>query len=104
MKSVLNDSELLRLYRGFFVFGDSASLKILFELSHYGEKNFTELRSELDINPATLTKKLKLLSELELIVADRTHDRLRVYYSLHRHSKSLKKFLDSFERLSGELL
>ncbi len=103
MKSNIPEGKLLNLYRAFFILGDSATLKIVYELERYGEKNFSELRDELEINPATLSKKLKLLLESGLIAADRTHDHLRVYYSLNNHQKPLRRFLDSLERLAGEL-
>jgi DNA-binding HxlR family transcriptional regulator len=103
MKKQLTEKQLIVLYRGFYIFGDSACLKILYELDRYGEKNFTELRDELQINPATLTKKLKLLVECGIVSADRTHDHLRVFYSINNHQKTLKRFLDAFERLSGGL-
>lgn len=103
MKKQLNEKQLVSLYRAFFIFGDTASLKILYELDRYGEKNFTELRDELEINPATLTKKLKLLVEVGIVTADRSHDHLRVYYAINNHQKPLKRFLDALERLSSEL-
>lgn len=103
MKDHLTDKQLLVLLRGFFVLGDSTVLKILYELERYGEKNFTELRDQLDINPATLSKKLRLLIEVGLISADRTHDHLRVYYSISQYRKPLRRFLDSLERLAADL-
>lgn len=89
--------------RGFFLLGDSTILKVLYELERYGEKNFSELRDELDINPATLSKKLKLLVEIGLVASDRTHDHLRVYYSINKHQRALRRFLDTFERLTSDL-
>ena len=103
MKKQMDEQQLVPLYRGFYIFGDAAILKILYELERYGEKNFSELRDELDINPATLTKKLKLLVETGLVAADRTHDHLRVYYAINDHQRPLKRFLDALERLSGDL-
>jgi DNA-binding HxlR family transcriptional regulator len=99
----MDSKQLLKLYRTFFVLGDEASLKILFELERYGERNFSELKNNLSINPSTLSKKLKILTQFGLIAADKTHDHLRVYYSLHEHQKPLKRVLDSMERLSGDL-
>jgi DNA-binding HxlR family transcriptional regulator len=72
-------------------------------LERYGEKTFSQLRDELKINPATLSKKLKLLTKAELISPDKSHDHLRVFYNLHLHQKSIKKVLDSLERLSAEI-
>lgn len=103
MKHNLTEKELLSLHRGFFIFGDSACLKILYELERYGEKNFTELKDELDVNPSTLTKKLRLLTEANIITADKSRDKLRIYYSLANHEKSIKRFVDAFERLSYDL-
>ncbi len=103
MKDHLSDKQLLVLLRGFFVLGDSTVLKILFELERYGEKNFTELRDQLEINPATLSKKLRLLNEVGLISSDRTHDHLRVYYSISQHQKPLRRMLDALERLANDL-
>jgi len=103
MKNQMSPNQYQLIQRGFFILGDSACLKILYELERYGEKTFSELRDELELNPSTLTKKLKLLVECGLAVADRTHDHLRVYYSINNHRKPLKRFLDSLERLSGDL-
>lgn len=97
------DKNLVNLHRAFFIFGDSTSLKILFELDRYGEKTFTQLRDDLRINPATLSKKLKLLTKVKLISPDKSHDNLRVFYGLYEHQKSLKRLLDSIERISADI-
>ena len=99
----MNNKEVLKLYRTFYILGDNTNLKILFELDRYGEKTFTELKNNLSINPATLSKKLKILTQVGLIAPDKSHDFLRVYYSLHNNQRSLKKILDSIERMSAEL-
>lgn len=103
MKKQLSEKQLVPLYRGFFIFGDSATLKILYELERYGEKTFSELRDELEINPATLSKKLKVLTQVGLVLPDRTHDQLRVYYSINKHQRPVKRLLDALERISLEL-
>lgn len=99
----MNNSDTLKLFRAFYVFGDSTNLKILFELDRYGEKTFTELKNNLSINPATLSKKLKILTQLGLIAPDKSHDKLRVFYSLNENQRGVKKILESIERLSTEL-
>ena len=99
----MSEKDLVKLYRTFFILGDSASLKILFELERYGEKTFTELKNNLHINPATLSKKLKILTQVKLIVPDKSHDHLRVFYSLHENQRPLKRVLDSLERLSHDI-
>jgi DNA-binding HxlR family transcriptional regulator len=99
----MTEKELIKLYRAFYIFGDQTSLKILFELERYGEKTFTDLKNNLSINPATLSKKLKLLTQIGLVAPDKSHDHLRVYYGLHQHQRPLKRLLDSVERISLEL-
>lgn len=99
----MSDKDLISLYRTFFILGDNASLKILFELERYGEKTFSELRDNLKINPATLSKKLKILTQVGLIAPDKSHDHLRVFYTLNDHQKPVKRVLDALERLSTEL-
>lgn len=103
MRTHLKEADLVTLHRGFFVLGDATCMKILYELDRFGEKNFTELRYELDVNPATLSKKLKLLTQVGLVAADRTHDHLRVYYSIAGHQRPLRRLLDAFERLTHDL-
>ncbi len=103
MKNQLPDAKLLALLRGFYVFGDASVLKIVYELDRYGERNFSELRDELQINPSTLSKKLRMLTDVGLIASDRTHDNLRVYYAIVQHQKPLRRFLDSLEKLSQEI-
>ncbi len=103
LKDHLDDKQLLSLYRGIFIIGDNASLKILYELERFGEKNFTELREQLGINPSTLSKKLRILTEVGIVSPDRTHDHLRVYYSVAKHQRPLKRLLDALERLSNDL-
>ena len=99
----MSDKDLVKLYRAFFVLGDSSSLKILFELERYGEKTFTELKNNLGINPATLSKKLKILVQVGLVAPDKSHDHLRVFYSLHDHQRPLKRVLDAIERISHDI-
>jgi DNA-binding HxlR family transcriptional regulator len=99
----MDNEQLLRVYRTFFVLGDATSLKILYELDRYGERTFTQLKNNLKINPASLSKKLKILMQFGLVASDKTHDHLRVFYSLHNHQRSIRKVLDSFERLAEEL-
>ncbi len=99
----MDEKALIKLYRTFFIIGDSTSLKILFELERYGDKTFTELKDNLQINPATLSKKLKLLTQVGFVSPDKSHDHLRVFYSLNLHQRHLKKVLDSIERLSADL-
>lgn len=99
----MNNQELLQLYRSFHLLGDAHILKILYKLDSEGEQTFSELRDGLGINPRTLSSKLTLLKNAEFVSADRTHDRLRVYYSLHLHQRGIKRILDAYERFASEL-
>jgi DNA-binding HxlR family transcriptional regulator len=99
----MNNRDTLKLYRAFYVLGDNTNLKILFELDRYGEKTFTELKNNLSINPATLSKKLKILTQVGLISPDKSHDKLRVFYALSENQKGVKKILESIERLSVDI-
>lgn len=96
----MTDKDLLKLYQAFFVLGDNTNLKILFHLERNGEKTFTQLKEELNINPSTLSKKLKILTKFELVNPDKSHDHLRVFYTLHKHQRTLKRVLDSVERIA----
>ena len=99
----MTEKDLIKLYRSFYIVGDTASLKILYELERFGEKTFTELKDSLSINPATLSKKLKILTQFDLVTPDRSHDHLHVYYGIHKHRRPLKRVLDATERLSTDL-
>lgn len=97
---VLEEKDLVKLHRAIFILGDQASLKILFELDRNGDTTFSQLRDRLKINPATLSKKLKILVAIGLITPDRSHDNIRIFYGLHENQKYLKRVLDSIDRLS----
>lgn len=99
----LDDPDRVSKLKGFIVLGDSVALKILYVLDRHGEKNFSELKELLGVNPASLSKKLRMLSEAGLLISDRTHDNLRVYYSIAQHRRHVKKFIDSFEKLAQNL-
>ena len=103
MKSNLTEKEIVGLYRGFFIFGDAAALKILYELERNGTKTFTELKSDLGLNPTTLSKRLKLLVQVGLLSAGNESDKLHVYYKVVNHHKQLKRFLDALERLAYDM-
>ena len=99
----MDNNELLALYRVFYVVGDRHVLRILYQLDSFGEQTFSQLRDELRMNPRTLSQRLKMLQSSGFVAADRSHDKLRVYYSLHNHQRSIKRVLDAYERLSTEL-
>lgn len=99
----MNPQEQLQLYRCFHVIGDRHVLKILYQLDTFGEQTFSQLRDSLHINPRTLSSRLKILRSSSFIKSDRSHDNLRVFYSLDNNQRSVKKILDAYERLATEL-
>jgi DNA-binding HxlR family transcriptional regulator len=99
----VNKEDFVRLQRSFRVVGDYQTLKILYSLDVYGEQTFSQLRDRLRINPRTLSARLKVLVAMHFVVADRTRDGLRVFYSLDQHHKSISRILDAYERLAADL-
>ena len=99
----MTEKDLIKLYRSFYIVGDTASLKILYELERFGEKTFTELKDSLSINPATLSKKLKILTQKHVLTGIGTEAYLHVYYGIHKHRRPLKRVLDAIDRLSTDL-
>lgn len=98
-----DNPDRLRMLKGFIILGDATAIKILYALDRNGEQNFSELKELIEVNPASLSKKLRILSEAGILGSDRTHDNLRVYYSIAHHQRAVRKFLDSFERLAQNL-
>ncbi|HMT19202.1 MAG TPA: ArsR family transcriptional regulator [Candidatus Saccharibacteria bacterium] len=98
-----DDPDRVSKMKAFIVLGDATCLKILYVLDRQGEKNFSELKEIIEVNPASLSKKLRVLAEAGILNSDRTHDNLRVYYSIAQHKRQIRKFLESFERLAQEL-
>lgn len=103
MKIQMKEVELKALLRTFALLGDAPTLKILYLLERSGEKSFTELKDILRINPATLSNRLKRLTQAGILVSDRLQDRLHVYYSIGDNRKALRKVLDSLERFADDL-
>lgn len=98
-----DEKALLKLRQAFFIYGDRTVLKILQELTLHRERTFSQLRDDLSINPASLTKKLNLLKKFEIVRAEKNRDNLRVFYSINHSQRQIKKLLDAIENLSQEL-
>lgn len=98
-----DDPDRVSKMKAFIILGDATCMKILYVLDRHGDKNFSELKEIIEVNPASLSKKLRLLMEAGLLSSDRTHDNLRVYYKIAQHKRQLKKFLEAFEKLAQEL-
>lgn len=99
----MTEQELLSLYRVYHILGDGISLKILNYLDIHGDTTFSELRDSLKVNPSTLSKRLKLLLQVEFVQSHNKYDKLRRYYSLHENRKTIKKILELLEKLSKDI-
>ena len=98
-----DDPDRTAKLKGFIVLGDATSLKILFLLDRRGSMNFSDIRRNISVNPASLTKKLRTLQDAGLLKNEKTKDNLHVYYSISQHHRHIKRFIDSFEKLAQEL-
>lgn len=90
---------------GFKLLGDAWSLLIIRNLSDGGMR-FCGLQRKLDnVNPVTLTNRLKKLEKLRLIEREtETIDRNSVCYSLTRQGKELLPILHSLESYARKYL
>ena len=75
----ISEEELIDLAELFRVFGDSTRIKILYVLFQ-GEKNVTEICTELEMNQSAVSHQLKILKTNKLIKARR--DGKSICYSL----------------------
>ena len=75
----IGEEELIDLAELFRVFGDSTRIKILYILFQ-GEKNVTEICTELEMNQSAISHQLKILKTSKLIKARRAGKAM--YYSL----------------------
>ena len=75
----MNEEELLELADLFKTFADSTRIKILYDLIE-GEKNVTEICTDIEMNQSAVSHQLKALRTAKLIKSRR--DGKAVYYSL----------------------
>ncbi len=77
-------SELAELYK---VFGDSTRIKILYDLFQ-GEKNVTEICSDLEMNQSAISHQLKLLKGAKLVKSRRSGKQM-IYSLADEHVKTI---------------
>ncbi len=77
-------SELAELYK---VFGDSTRIKILYDLFQ-GEKNVTEICSDLEMNQSAISHQLKLLKGAKLVKSRRSGKQM-IYSLADEHIKTI---------------
>ncbi len=84
--------------------GDYWTLRIIDDL-RTGETRFCELQRDLDnINPTTLTNRLKKLEEANLIQrSEETVDKISVTYSLSSLGKEVLPIIKALDRFSARL-
>lgn len=79
--------------------GERHMLTIIYNLIA-GPRGFNELQDQLEINTATLSKRLDRLEEEQLV--ERTMcdtDSRRCYYSLTKRGKRLSKLIEQFSEI-----
>ena len=79
----VTENELSDLAEFFKVFADSTRIKILYDLTQ-GEKNVTELCSDLEMNQSAVSHQLKLLKTAKL-VASRRRGKQMIYSLADEH-------------------
>jgi len=79
--------ELSDLAELFKVFGDSTRIKILYDLMG-GEKNVTEICSDLEMNQSAVSHQLKLLRTAKLLGARREGKQM-IYFLADDHVKTI---------------
>ena len=88
----------------FEIFGDRWTLRIIDALRNGGVR-FCELQERLDINSATLTIKLKMLTALQLITRTKeASNRLPVTYSLTALGTELLPIYDGILKFGKKFL
>lgn len=66
----MEEDELIDLAELFKIFGDSTRIKILYDLLQ-GEKNVSEIVSDLDMNQSAVSHQLKILRASKLVTGRR---------------------------------
>ena len=83
----VSENELSDLAELFKVFGDSTRIKILYDLFD-GEKNVTEICSDLEMNQSAVSHQLKLLKTARL-VSSRREGKQMIYFLADDHVKTI---------------
>ena len=100
-----DEQELQRITVATSVIGDKTALLILYLLERHNELTFTELKQNVPASPTTLSRKLVILQHAHLVVADRTHHPVKVYYSIDQtyHHRQIRRYVAAFERLALDM-
>ncbi len=83
----IDEEELLELAELFKMFADSTRIKILYDLFD-GEKNVTEICSDIEMNQSAVSHQLKLLKTSKLIKA-RREGKAIIYSLADEHVKTI---------------
>ncbi len=85
--------------------GDSWTLGVIGSLAQ-GDLRFCEIQRALhDVNPVTLTSRLKKLEKEKIISrADKTVDKISVVYSLTPKGKAIVPIIDQLEKYAKKFL
>ena len=83
----ISENALSDLAELFKVFGDSTRIKILYDLFR-GEKNVSEICSDLEMNQSAISHQLKLLKSAKLVVSRRSGKQM-IYSLADEHIKTI---------------
>lgn len=84
---IFKEDELVDLAELFKVFGDSTRIKILCDLFR-GEKNVSEICSDLEMNQSAISHQLKLLKTAKLVSSRRSGKQM-IYSLADEHVKTI---------------
>lgn len=97
MKSTYSPTQYKRATEITKVLGDSYTLRILYELTFFGEKSFNELKRMTDINAVTLTRKLSLLKEAGYVTSEPV--RFTIHYSVTEKAEQMRPILEEVQKV-----
>ncbi|HAJ74807.1 MAG TPA: transcriptional regulator [Lachnospiraceae bacterium] len=83
----VSEEELVDLAELFKIFGDSTRIKILYDLFQ-GEKNVSEICSDLEMNQSAISHQLKILKTSKLI-SSRREGKAMIYFLADDHVKTI---------------
>jgi DNA-binding HxlR family transcriptional regulator len=97
MRTIYSQEQLLKTKHISAVIGDVSNILILYELINFGEKSFNELKRMTEINPVTLSKKLRVLKQEGLV--DSHHKGIENHYFVTEDAEQFKPLIKHIEKL-----
>lgn len=97
MRKTFSQTQISKINRASRIIGDQHNILILFELIKFGPKSFNELKRMTGINAVSLSRKLKMLEE-EDIVSNRKAGILTEYY-VNKKADKIRPIMEDIEEL-----